>query len=189
MSTSIFGTGSTTPMSIRTRQQHWDQTSRKVPVNALTSQVRTGTNLSGLPTNRDLTGFLLSERGRVNHTSTPLKTGEILIAGGSNGCRPDAADDPPWDPLFVELYNMTSGSFQLGGNMSTTRIGHAAIRLADGEVLMLGGIPAVQNVHEQLQDLPTQKTTTPQQTVSHPLRASRSLKRDIPLRSSQAEKF
>jgi hypothetical protein len=46
---------------------------------------------------------------------------------------------------------MTSGSFQLGGNMSTTRIGHAAIRLADGEVLMLSGIPAVQNLHEQLQ--------------------------------------
>src|ERR1700720_2988767 len=98
------------------------------------------------------TGLLLSERGRVNHTSTPLKTGEILIAGGSNGCRPDAADDPPLDPLFVDLYNMTSGSFQLGGNMSTTRIGHAAIRLADGEVLMLSGIPAVQNLHEQLQD-------------------------------------
>jgi Galactose oxidase, central domain len=96
------------------------------------------------------TGSLLSERGRVNHTATLLKSGEILIAGGSNGCRPDAADDPPWDPLFVELYHVTAGSFLMGGDMSTTRIGHAAIRMTDGKVLMLGGIPAVQNLHEQL---------------------------------------
>jgi hypothetical protein len=95
------------------------------------------------------TGSLLSEKGRMNNTATLLSSGEVLIAGGSNGCAPDAADDPPWDPLFVELYNATSGSFHGGGDMSTTRIGHAAVRLTDGRVLMLGGIPAVQNLHEQ----------------------------------------
>lgn len=95
------------------------------------------------------TESLLSENGRVNNTATLLNSGDVLIAGGSNGCRPDAADDPPWDPLFVELYNVTSGSFQMAGNMSTTRIDHAAIRLTNGNVLMLGGIPTVQNLHEQ----------------------------------------
>jgi hypothetical protein len=94
-------------------------------------------------------GSLLSERGRVNHTATMLNTGGVLIAGGTNGCAPDAADDPPWDPLFVELYNVTSRSFQGGGDMSTTRIGHAAIRLTDGKVVMLGGILALQNLHAQ----------------------------------------
>jgi Galactose oxidase, central domain len=73
----------------------------------------------------------------------------VLMAGGSNGCAPDAADDPPWDPLFVELYEPGSGNFQARSEMSTTRIGHAAIPVGNGKVLMLGGIPAMQNLHEQ----------------------------------------
>jgi hypothetical protein len=92
-------------------------------------------------------GLMLSER--VGHTSTLLATGEVLIAGGSNGCAPDSTDDPPWDPLFAELYEPKSRSFQGGGNMSTTRVAPVAIRLANGRVLVLGGIPTVQNLHEQ----------------------------------------
>ena len=92
-------------------------------------------------------GFMLSER--VRHTATLLATGEALMVGGSNGCAPDSSDDPPWDPLFAELYEPNSRSFQPSGKMSTTRIDHAAIRLADGKVLVLGGIPPLQNLHEQ----------------------------------------
>lgn len=94
--------------------------------------------------------LLLSER--AFHTATLLKSEEVLMVGGSNGCRPDSYDDPPWDPLFVELFEPGFKRFQAAGNMSTTRIGHAAIRLADGKVLFLGGIPAVQNLHEQPRD-------------------------------------
>jgi hypothetical protein len=36
--------------------------------------------------------------------------------------------------------------------MSTTRIGHAAVRLGDGKVLVLDGIPRIQNLHEQPRD-------------------------------------
>lgn len=93
------------------------------------------------------TGFMLSER--VGHTATLLASGEVLMAGGSNGCAPDAADDPPWDPLVAELYEPNSQSFQGAGNMSTTRIHHVALRLTNGKVLVLGGIPFVQNLHEQ----------------------------------------
>jgi hypothetical protein len=93
------------------------------------------------------TGSMLSERAQ--HTATLLLSGEVLIAGGWNGHAADAPDDPPWDPLFAELYSPSTGTFRYSGTMSTTRIGHAAIRLSDGRVLMLGGIPALQNIHEQ----------------------------------------
>jgi hypothetical protein len=93
------------------------------------------------------TGTMLTER--VFHTATLLKGDEMLMAGGSNGCAPDAADDPPWDPLLVELYEPGPGNFQAGSEMSTTRIGHKAILLPTGKVLLLGGIPAVQNLHDQ----------------------------------------
>jgi hypothetical protein len=92
-------------------------------------------------------GFMLS--GRAGHTATLLEDGKVLIAGGANGCRPDAADDPPWDPLFAELFDSTANSFQASGNMSTTRINHSATPLPNGKVLILGGIPAVQNLHQQ----------------------------------------
>src|SRR5215469_2707958 len=92
-------------------------------------------------------GFMLSER--VDHTGTLLATGEVLVVGGWNGCAPDSSDDPPWDPLFAELFEPTSKSFRGSGNMSTTRIGHSAVRLPDGKVLVLGGVPVVQNLHAQ----------------------------------------
>jgi hypothetical protein len=92
-------------------------------------------------------GIMLTER--VQHTATLLKSGEVLMAGGSNGCAPDSSDDPPWDPLFVELFEPGLGNFQAGSDMSTTRIGHAAIHLLDDKVLILGGIATVQNLPEQ----------------------------------------
>jgi hypothetical protein len=87
---------------------------------------------------------------RAQHTATLLTNGEVLVAGGWNGHAADAADDPPWDPLFAELFDPASGKFRYAGSMSTTRMGHTATRLADGKVLLLGGIPGVQNIHTQL---------------------------------------
>jgi hypothetical protein len=89
---------------------------------------------------------------RAEHTATLLASGEVLIAGGWNGHAADAADDPPWDPLFTELFDPSSGSFKASGSMSTTRIGHSGIRLANGKVLVLGGVLSLQNLHEQPPD-------------------------------------
>jgi hypothetical protein len=97
-----------------------------------------------------LTGSMESER--ADHSGTLLASGEVLIVGGWNGHAADAADDPPWDPLFAELFDPSSGSFTASGSMSTTRIGDSAIRLASGKVLVLGGVPSLQNVHQQLPD-------------------------------------
>ncbi len=92
-----------------------------------------------------LAGSMLTDR--AHHTATLLASGAVLIVGGWNGHAADAPDDPPWDPLFSELFDPLSGSFKASGSMSTTRIGPAAIRLANGKVLMLGGIPNPQNLH------------------------------------------
>jgi hypothetical protein len=94
-----------------------------------------------------VTGSMASER--AGHTATLLASGEILIAGGWNGHAADSTDDPPWDPLFAELFHESSGSFTETGSMSTTRIGHSAVALPDGKVVVLGGVPSIQNIHEQ----------------------------------------
>ena len=86
---------------------------------------------------------------REEHTATLLATGEVLIAGGWNGHAADSPDDPPWDPLFAELFDPSSGILGLSGTMSTTRISHTATRLLNGKVLMFGGIPNPQNIHDQ----------------------------------------
>ncbi len=95
-------------------------------------------------------GGMLSDRAQ--HTATRLKSGKVLIAGGWNGHGADASDDPPWDPLFTELFDPTSGTFVSTGSMSTTRIGHTATLLGDGKVLVLGGILSLQNIHNQPSD-------------------------------------
>jgi hypothetical protein len=97
-----------------------------------------------------LTGSMASER--AHHTATVLASRKVLIVGGWNGHAADAADDPPWDPLFAELFDPSSGSCTASGSMSTTRIGSSAIRLANGKVLVLGGVPSLQNVHQQPPD-------------------------------------
>jgi hypothetical protein len=97
-----------------------------------------------------LTGNMLSERAQ--HTATLLPSGKALIIGGWNGHAADSVDDPPWDPLFAELFDPSSGTYKSTGSMSTTRIRHGAIRLADGRVLVLGGVTSLQNIHAQPPD-------------------------------------
>jgi hypothetical protein len=84
---------------------------------------------------------------RTEHTASLLPSGKVLIAGGWNGHAPDGLDDPPWDPEWVELFDPATARFSRSGVMSATRYGHQALQLSDGRVLLLGGIPQVQNLH------------------------------------------
>ena len=84
---------------------------------------------------------------RSDHTATLLPNGKVLIVGGWNGHGADSVDDPPWDPMFAELF--AGGGFTQTGSMSTTRIAHTATRLLNGTVLLFGGVPHVQNIHDQ----------------------------------------
>lgn len=86
----------------------------------------TSLNNSGVVTN---TGSMLF--ARVNHTSTLLPGGKVLIAGGQKQSG-DILDS-------AELYDPVTGTFSLTGKMSTKRFVHTATLLSNGKVLLAGG--------------------------------------------------
>ena len=75
---------------------------------------------------------------RALHTATLLEDGSVLIIGGLQ-----QGDDPDADPILldsIERYDPTTGTFTAIGTLGTLRGGHTATLLADGQVLVAGGI-------------------------------------------------
>ena len=70
--------------------------------------------------------------GRTGHTATLLKTGQVLVAGGSAyevTCYASA-----------ELYDPATGDWTATGNMTQPRCLHSATLLPNGNVLVAGGV-------------------------------------------------
>jgi hypothetical protein len=63
---------------------------------------------------------------RTGDTATLLSDGRVLVAGGSAS-------------TLAEVYDRFTGAFTAVGTLSTDRRYHAAVRLADGKVLLVGG--------------------------------------------------
>ena len=72
---------------------------------------------------------------RAAHSATLLRSGEVLVVGGCtvDGCELDerAAE--------TELFDPETGHFRPGPRLLRPRVGHAAVRLPDGRVLVAGG--------------------------------------------------
>ncbi len=70
---------------------------------------------------------------RAVHTATALPDGRVLLAGGcvDPGCETATAS--------TELYDPVRRRFARGPRLSRPRVGHAALPLRDGSVLVLGG--------------------------------------------------
>jgi hypothetical protein len=70
-----------------------------------------------------------------------LKNGKVLVTGGGSG---GPGNTLPEDNILAtaELYDPASGTFAPAGNMETERMRHAATLLANGTVLITGGINA-----------------------------------------------
>jgi N-acetylneuraminic acid mutarotase len=75
------------------------------------------------------------------HTATLLKNGKVLVVGGSNA-RPSSLGSL----ATAELYDPQSNSWALAASMHTPRSYHTATLLADGRVLVVGGIEASNDV-------------------------------------------
>ena len=78
---------------------------------------------------------------RSLHTATLLKNGKVLIVGGSQ------VDSFSLGSLAsAELYDPQTNSWALAASMHTPRSYHTATLLADGRVLVVGGIEASNDV-------------------------------------------
>ncbi len=77
------------------------------------------------------------ERGRYLHTATLLGTGEVFIAGGYSGSLGGGGVETvgTW-----EIYDPVEGRVTYTGTLMFPRAGHAAVRLHDGRVLLVGGM-------------------------------------------------
>jgi hypothetical protein len=78
------------------------------------------------------TGDMSEPRGEA--TATALRNGKILIIGGGSGHYPS-------QNVYrsAELYDPVTGKFTSTGQMSVGRHKHAAVLLASGKVLVVGG--------------------------------------------------
>ncbi|MBB6427469.1 kelch motif-containing protein [Sphingopyxis sp. JAI128] len=78
------------------------------------------------------TGSLAAARSGA--TGTLLADGRVLIAGGG---RPDR--EPRRALASAEIFDPATGRFAAAGNLVQGRYKHGAVRLADGDVLIVGG--------------------------------------------------
>ncbi len=72
---------------------------------------------------------------RQQHAATLLADGRVLITGGTTD------DDAGWPLKTAELFDPASATFAPAGAMIGGRAAHTATTLADGRVLIAGGVP------------------------------------------------
>jgi hypothetical protein len=74
---------------------------------------------------------------RGGYTITPLKDGKVLVAGGSLGT--ELPVGAYYYLSMAQLLDPKTGKWEETGSMKFARVGHRAVRLTDGRVLVAGG--------------------------------------------------
>lgn len=93
------------------------------------------------------TGFMSSSR--AHHTATLLSGGKVLVAGGANIVTAEGGCSPPHTQSTslagAELFDPTNAIFAVTSSMTTARSAHTAALLANGDVLVIGGVDTKNN--------------------------------------------
>lgn len=102
--------------------------------------------------NQVLPSQFVVESGRAGHTATPLDDGRVLLVGGAVLTAPGAGiGGSRYESLqsVIEVFEPRSGYFDPALatqgqplTLLTPRVGHEALRLPDGRVLIVGGLTA-----------------------------------------------
>jgi uncharacterized protein (TIGR03437 family) len=71
---------------------------------------------------------------RTDHTATLLANGKVLVVGGFQSCAPQCRATNT-----AELYDPATGAWSSAGTLPAALATHAAVRLADGRVLVISG--------------------------------------------------
>ena len=66
----------------------------------------------------------------MGHTATLLGAGRVLVVGGRGAAGPLAS---------AEIYDTAVGTFAAARSLGVPRVGHVAVPLCDGTVLVIGG--------------------------------------------------
>ena len=106
------------------------------PVEPTATSTQQGRSTATPATNAQLIEVGDMQVARAVHTQTELDDGRILIVGG---CTNAGCDTGSPDGATAELFDPATRTFTLTGPLRTSRDDHAAVRLADGRVLVAGG--------------------------------------------------
>ncbi len=98
------------------------------------SSAASSSPVAPVPASWTATGDLIE--ARTNHTATQLLNGRVLVAGGIGV---ETAEFVTNFLASAELYDPTTGQWTATGSMADMRVGHAAVLLPDGRVLVVGG--------------------------------------------------
>lgn len=97
-------------------------------------------------------------QARFGQTATALGNGKVLVTGGGTSY------DPNWGIggllASAEIYDPATGLWSAAGSMKLPRVNHAAVLLADGRVLVVGGSEAADSETAECYD-PVQGTWAP----------------------------
>jgi len=104
-------------------------------------------NLPGCPTNAAeiydpvANTFTLVSAGmnvsRFDHTATLTTNGDVVVAGGFSSCASSCTGE-----ASTEFFDPVAGTFTIGQPVPTALAGHTGTLLANGNVLLVGGINA-----------------------------------------------
>lgn len=73
---------------------------------------------------------------RFFHTATVLANGNVLVSGGMG---PNGTNVTPTNVYPAEIYNPSTGTWNVTGSLQTGRSSHTATLLQNGQVLVAGG--------------------------------------------------